>query len=94
MTKLALDCKRFITSTEFANYVHEFTDAYRVAVATVGLDRFASREDWPNDWNPLGKFCQAFWETLPNSPDVRHGAFFTLRDFAEDWCFESDDCDD
>lgn len=83
--KLTEECKEFLMSEEFARYAAEFPVAY--AKACLKTDLINSIGEWPLDWRKLGAFCQRFWETLPDDPSIRHGAFFRLCDFAERYCF-------
>lgn len=80
------DCFKFLNSFEFENYAEQFSSEYLTACLKVNLDPI-NRENWPMNWEKLGRFCQEFWEELPNSPRIRYGAFFKLCDFAEDWCY-------
>lgn len=82
----ASDCFRFLNSESFSDYAEEFKSAYRAACYKVGLSP-DSRKDWPIVWEKVGYFCQEFWDRLPSNSSIRHGAFFQLCDFAEDWCF-------
>lgn len=80
------DCYEFLNSTEFAMYAMEFSLPYLRACARVNLDPI-DRTKWPLNWDKIGRFCQEFWDCLPAESRIRHGAFFKLCDFAEDWCF-------
>jgi hypothetical protein len=80
------DCHAFLNSESFAQYANAFPKAYVGACARVNLDPL-DRLQWPLEWDKVGRFCQEFWELLPESSEIRYGAFFKLCDFAEDWCF-------
>jgi hypothetical protein len=86
-TQRAMLCKQFLLSPEFAEYVEDFPLPYERATKRGRLDPL-DRTKWPDDWNTLGKFCQDFWELLPDRADIRQGAFFRLCIFAESWVFE------
>jgi hypothetical protein len=80
------DCHNFLNTVEFRDYAREFSGAYVRACARVNLDP-DKRSHWPLEWDKIGKFCQVFWETLPDHSMIRHGAFFKLCEFAEHYCF-------
>lgn len=41
--------------------------------------------------NEIGRWMQEYWEALPDSGNIRVGAFMTICDIAEWWCFGSED---
>lgn len=88
-------CWDFLQSEQFASYVNEFAWQYAAACEKCGLQLssenkvnwLTDRAAWPLDFLVLGKFCQTLWEFLPDDPSIRHGAFFKLCDFAEQYVF-------
>ncbi len=80
------DCFNFLNSEAFKQYAKEFDAAYIRACWRVSLDP-QNRAQWPMNWDKIGRFCQMFWETLPDQSVIRKGAFFDLCDFAEDYTF-------
>lgn len=83
--KIAEECKAFLLSDEFERYAKAYPVAY--AKACIRIDLITERNTWPVEWKRLGNFCQVFWETLPDDPSIRRGAFFRLCDFAEQYVF-------
>lgn len=79
-------CWDFLQSELFAEYVSEHEGAYKNGCKMVGLSPDA-RAQWPIEFQTLGKFCHYFWFSLPDDPSIRHGAFFKLCDFAEQYVF-------
>lgn len=80
------DCHAFLNSEPFAQYAKDFHGSYLRACSRVNLDP-DNRAKWPKNWEKIGRFCQMFWETLPDQSVIRKGAFFELCDFAEDYTF-------
>jgi hypothetical protein len=80
------DCHAFLNSESFSQYAKSFPGAYVRASVRASLDPQA-RDKWPKFWEKIGRFCQFFWEELPDSPAIRKGAFFELCNFAEDYTY-------
>jgi hypothetical protein len=80
------DCFNFLNSPDFKQYAKDFHGPYLKACARVNLDP-ATRDHWPLEWEKIGRFCQEFWDTLPDHSMIRRGAFFQLCNFAEDFTF-------
>ena len=87
MSKLLEEMQAHIASPEFLAYVEQFPDAYDAAVRTT----FVSIDEPGSNATQLGKFYQVMWEELPDNPNIRHGAFFKICDFAEQYCFPGED---
>jgi hypothetical protein len=80
------DCHAFLNTKEFLLYAKDFNVAYTRACYRVKLDP-NNRSEWPMEWDKVGRFCQYFWEELPDNAVIRRGPFFKLCDFAEDFTF-------
>jgi hypothetical protein len=70
--------------------------------ANACIERIEKEHYYPRIWdrvkNPIPpseaktreeilKQFQDFWEALPDSPEIRTGAFFPICDLAEEYCF-------
>jgi hypothetical protein len=82
------DCFNFLNSESFNQYAKDFNGPYLRACSRVNLDP-SNRAEWPMHWEKIGRFCQMFWETLPDQSVIRKGAFFDLCNFAEDYTYGS-----
>jgi hypothetical protein len=80
------DCHNFLNSAAFNQYAKDFHGSYVRACYRVSLEP-NDRANWPLNWEKIGRFCQMFWETLPDQSVIRKGAFFDLCNFAEDYTF-------
>lgn len=80
------DCFTFLNSELFKRYANEFNGAYLRACSRVNLDP-SNRSEWPKHWEKIGRFCQMFWEELPDQSVIQKNAFFVLCNFAEDYTF-------
>lgn len=90
---LIVEAEKFRQSKAFTDYLAGYNVDYDIV-----YQRCAIRLDSPittlGQAKAFCQFCQFFWSDLPDSPSIRHGAFFTICDFAEFYCFGDDDIPD
>lgn len=81
--------KEFVNSEAFRNYAEEFYGPFTCALNSMngqldmnlhGIDDLAKVK-----LQHLQKFCQFFWEELPDESWIRHGAFWAICDFAAEY---------
>lgn len=74
----------FLQSLAARQYMDDFPEATRRALDRLDFSGIVIED------NAL-YFCQLLWEELPDSEYIRQGAFFTICDFAEQYCFGGGD---
>lgn len=86
---LLVEAEKFRSSKELSEYIKTF-----------GIDYDIVKEKCLDIREPIttveqaekfAKFCQHYWDALPDRSSIRYGAFFTLCDFGEYYCFGGDD---